>query len=395
MSEPPFKQQVLIMTRSGAIDKIALLWPIRIIPAILTATMIVMPVDGPRAQTNFCKCDDLNTVKAAVINFDGWVHELYGVLTDPALLSVDLDAPYSEDEWNQIDKWVSLHVDVLPTYPTNFSSKNWKSNTEWPTCKVQLPEGVGTCVRQMAAEHENVHSGFCQAKKGDVSQVSMRQVIEDEIRSYVAGWQFARAQMRKLECTCPYYALELQGSLKYQNPTPAVAAVANSADTGTIPLKFQDDGSYTGQGRMPFAGTGNSPGCTGQANWSRTTSIKGTVDGGEDSPQTHIDISMGLASGQGTMKCPSLGLDISIPIGGGNTTAAGKGHLDMSAVVGSHDKVAGPQIPGLSSGFTATIVETPAKEKLTEADRKAQWRLGRRGYGPIPPDALPNCKGVR
>lgn len=364
--------------------------PIRVL--LLVAALVPVPFGAARAQTSNCTCDDLNNIQNRLANVNNISAAYQRALTNPASFpGLDLNGDFKTG-YSNLTKQINATPVPVP-YPVNYTGTPASDTNYSPfrvACTESFPDNVSACIVASLHAHEDVHLSACQAwlqpqlANPPITadwRPSMQAGLQEELNAYAAERAYLENQRQQLMCSCPYYALQLQ--VTEQESLPPVLSI--SADGGTeIPLKFQNDGGFSGQGALPLNGTTNTPECQGQEQVTANESVSGTIDGPNGSTQMHLDIATGSATGGATLTC--FGNTTNIPLDA--SAMGGKAHADLPAVVGSVGQTVVNSTGGTTT-YTETIAETATKDAMTQA---VIARVSQNGSSQPGPDALPNCK---
>lgn len=363
--------------------------PLAILAVILT------PVPTLHAQSSPCSCQDLNEIKHRLGEVDVAIREFTSIY-----VNVSKTESYSDSEWEKLEQgrvhkalveFKNPYPSATPGRTAGFTDRN---------CQTHIPPDVNPCIRQALDLHEKVHRDDCLSFKGKIwvwkDDQPLVAAVMEEIQAYTRERNFLLEQKRRLECSCPYYAIHFNylGFVDIQNRTPLVARQVTATPVPVeIPITLKDDGTFSGEAEAVLQGDGTLRSIHAQCQATDQGLVRlrasGTIAGPENSPQMHLEVSNESppVTSQVVNCMTNLGPYHGASVQTGNNATL---PFDMPAVVGEQKPAKllefGRPTIGLFVSLTAAgqIAETPEKAAMTAAET---W-----GNQTPSPDALPVCK---
>jgi hypothetical protein len=286
--------------------------------AILWVTLLAPASVGQQAQSGPCACSDLNDLKARLFTVEEAIR-LFG----KAYLNQAVNGPWSPEAWNVVEPPIRQALDNLcnpyPRQPNPQTGKvvpdsavtyrDWKSckvtlDLATACCKTDFEPGLNSCLLSSLTAHENVHLNRCrESENWRTSGQTVKDAIFEEVESYNRERRFLKEQIHKLECSCPYYAVNFNylGVVSVQNRAVQDGNVTVTGGPGQpatpveIPLTLKDDGSVSGESTLVLQGNGTLKAQPAACNSKDDTLIhlrlSGSVTGPEDATQLHLQVS--------------------------------------------------------------------------------------------------------
>ena len=335
-----------------------------------------------------CSCSDLNNILNRLVT----VRNAFQLFTI-AYVNTPENELFSNARFGAISDDIGRQLQTeFDPYPRNYPGAD--SAFTSALCRVSVPPNVPPCIAQSLRLHEQVHAEACSGRPDWHNTEPLRQALFEEMAAYQKERAFLTEQRRKLECTCPYYALHVANRTNISLALgPMVVQGQNTLQSGPdyleIPLRLHDDGSISGEGQGILLGRAETtaPGAACEAAGSQSLQVTATgmIDGARGATQLHVQL--------GSVQ-PPAGTVSAVCQAGGRTIESGaatRGQnnafpLEMPAQVGQTQTESFEIVPGIDATLGVEIVETALKAAMTQAE---VWN----GQNPAP-HYLPNCSAA-
>ena len=290
------------------------------------------------------------------------------------LQSTPANAPAQQQSWAALQSQINGYLQVMQMQGlTTFPDTTLFDGNADPFCGTQTIS-AGACLDQDYAQHQRVHDPSCRAGNWKwQNQWTDTSMLQEEVVGLQLEINAIKETLKHLGCgerkpACPQFIVVVQNvtttAINVPGMTERSGRSLNNGQGITVPLAFQDDGSFSGMGSGVDAGSaaGTTPNESVRSQFGHTQDIaaSGTVQPGSCTTEPcqpdvmHLVLvggpseQMTQAQARGAL---NRNLQAATPTGGARL------EFDLPAYIGGSAQKTFFSTPILSSGMTVNLLQ--------------------------------------